>query len=399
MHLTGGLPFWLIKDGLINSYPKLTENKETQTVIIGGGISGALTAYYLVNTGIDCILVDGRTIGLGSTCASTSLLQYELDMPLHILKDKVGIAAATRTYKLCGDAIDTLINIMNEINFKDYERTCSLFFSTHRSEKKFMQKELAARKEAGFNVSFLSSGELKKQFGLKAEYAILSEQGCITNAYTLTHALLEHSIKKGLKVFDRTSISNIQYKKNPALATENGCIIQTENIINATGYEVINFISKDIVAFYCTYAIASEQSSEKNKHWKNDTMMWSTDDPYLYTRLTADNRIIVGGRDERFSNSFTQQTLLDKKARQLQKDLNKILPGIEFKKELVWSGTFGKTKDSLPYIGAYKKTPNTYYALGFGGNGITFSVVAAEILRDIICGKQNENAKLFSFER
>ena len=51
---------------------------------------------------------------------------------------------------------------------------------------------------------------------------------------------------------------------------------------------------------------------------------------------------------------------------------------VQFKKEFAWSGTFGKTKDSLPYIGPYKKTPNTYYALGFGGNGITFSVIAAE---------------------
>ncbi len=88
MHLTGGSPFYLIKDGLQTAYPKLLQNTETNTVIIGGGISGALSAYYLTNAGIDCILVDGRTIGLGSTCASTSLLQYELDMPLHILKEK-----------------------------------------------------------------------------------------------------------------------------------------------------------------------------------------------------------------------------------------------------------------------------------------------------------------------
>jgi glycine/D-amino acid oxidase-like deaminating enzyme len=116
-------------------------------------------------------------------------------------------------------------------------------------------------------------------------------------------------------------------------------------------------------------------------------------------RLTEDNRIIVGGRDERFSNTFTRQLILEKKSRQLQKDFNKIAPGIQFKKEFAWSGTFGKTKDSLPYIGAYKETPNTYYALGFGGNGITFGQIAAEILCDMLCGKPNAAAKLFSFER
>src|ERR1700759_1546554 len=187
MQLTGGYPFFLINDGLLHSYPKLLNNTETNTVIIGGGISGALTAYYLINAGIECILVDGRAIGLGSTCASTSLLQYELDVPLHVLKNKVGERRAERAYQLCGKSIDILIGIMTDIGFKDYERTGSLFFSTHRSEKKFMQHEYEERKKAGFEMSLLTTDELKKEYNLKAEHAILSKQGCVANAYTLTH--------------------------------------------------------------------------------------------------------------------------------------------------------------------------------------------------------------------
>ncbi len=399
MQLTGGLPFWLIKDGLLNNYPKLLENTETENVIIGGGISGALTACYLTDAGKPCVLVDGRTIGLGSTCASTALLQYELDTPLHILQKKVGEPTATRAYQLCGKSIDTLVRLMNDLNFKDFEKTGSLFFSTHHSEKDFMLKELTARKHAGFKVSLAEPDELKKQYGLNAQYAIISEEGCSVNAYALTHALLQHSIKKGLRVFDRTCIKDIQYKKTTTLKTLDNYTIKTKNIINATGYEVVNFIPKGFVDFYCTYAIASEQSSEEKQRWKDNILMWNTDDPYLYMRLTNDNRVIVGGRDERFSNAFSRQSLLDKKARQLQKDFEEALSGISFRKEFAWSGTFGKTKDSLPYIGAYKKTPNTYYALGFGGNGITFSVIAAEIIKDIICGKHNADANLFSFDR
>ncbi|MEP6685025.1 MAG: FAD-binding oxidoreductase [Parafilimonas sp.] len=400
MQLTGGYPFWLIQDGLINSYPKLSKNIETNTVIIGGGISGALTAYYLINAGIECVLVDGRTIGLGSTCASTSLLQYELDEPLHLLKKKVGDKKAERAYQLCGKSIDELIDVMNDLGFTEYERTESLFYSTHRSDKKFIQREFEARKNAGFDVDVLSSNGIKKEYGLQAEYAILSQQGCTTNAYALTHALLQHSIKKGLQVFDRTCIASIQYKKNTSLTTIDGFTIHAKNIINATGYEVVNFIPKNIVDLYCTYAIISEQKDTiENDCWKNNVMMWSTDDPYLYMRLTKDKRIIVGGRDERFSNKFTREILIEKKSKQLQIDFHKILPEIIFKKEFAWSGTFGKTKDSLPYIGAYKKTPNTYYALGFGGNGITFSVIAAQILCDIVCGKSNPDARMFAFDR
>src|ERR1700749_4986953 len=104
MQLTGGYPFSLINYGLLHAYPKLLNNTSENTVIIGGGISGALSAYYLSNAGIECILVDGRTIGLGSTCASTSLLQYELDIPLHLLKKRIGDANANRVYQFCGNS-------------------------------------------------------------------------------------------------------------------------------------------------------------------------------------------------------------------------------------------------------------------------------------------------------
>ena len=262
-----------------------------------------------------------------------------------------------------------------------------------------MQDEFTARKNAGFDVELLNKDQLEKEYGLKAEYAILSAQAGTTNAYALTHALLQYSMKKSLQVYDRTFIKRIQYKKNAMLQTADRRIIKAANIINATGYEVVNFISKGIVDFYCTYALISEQNPEEKKYWKEDTIMWNTDDPYLYMRLTHDNRILVGGRDERFSNAFTRQGLLNRKSKQLEKDLAKAFPHIRLKKEFCWSGTFGKTKDSLPYIGTYKKTPNTYYALGFGGNGITFSVIAAEIIRDMICGQSNADAKLFSFDR
>jgi glycine/D-amino acid oxidase-like deaminating enzyme len=400
MDLVSGYPFWLIRDGLPFQYPKLTENKNCDCVIIGGGISGALTAYYLIEAGIECILVDKRSIGLGSTCASTSLLQYELDIPLHQLAKKIGWEKASRVFQVCGEAIDKLTVIMDRIGFKEYEKIPSLFFTTHRQDKKFMEKECEARRKAGFEVRMMTSEELATAYGLKAYAAIHSLQGATHNAYRFTHALLQYCIKKGLQVFDRTGIERIEYKNEKVLLeTNEKHTITSSHLVNATGYEVVNFIKKGIVDFYTTYAIASEHEPEKKSYWKERTMMWNTDDPYLYMLLTADNRVIVGGRDEHARDKNSLQEILQKKAEGLEKDFKKILPGIPFKREFTWSGVFGKTKDSLPYIGSLKESPRTYYSLGFGGNGITFSQVGGEIIADLLRGKKNKDAALFSFDR
>ncbi len=122
MNLKAGYPFSLIKNGLVANYPKLEKDVRTDVVIIGGGISGALVAHYLTQKNIPCVIVDARSIGLGSTSASTSLLQYEIDTPLYRLTELIGKDAASRSYWLCKEAIDILIELADEIVFADIQK-------------------------------------------------------------------------------------------------------------------------------------------------------------------------------------------------------------------------------------------------------------------------------------
>jgi glycine/D-amino acid oxidase-like deaminating enzyme len=244
MELTAGYPFWLIKNGIPFEYPKLLRDVSSRVVVIGGGISGALTAYHLTEKGIECVLVDGRSIAMGSTCASTSLLQYELDMPLHLLINRVGQLNAIRSYQLCGESIDTLTRIMDKIGFDGYQLRKSLYFTTRKQQRSFIEMELDARKKAGFEVSFLSRNEMGENYGLAAEYAILSQKGATVDAYSLTHALLQYSKKRGLQVFDRTEIKEITYSENKVcLKTSEGFMLTAEKVVNASGFEIVNFIS------------------------------------------------------------------------------------------------------------------------------------------------------------
>ena len=183
------------------------------------------------------------------------------------------------------------------------------------------------------------------------------------------------------------------------LITEKGYTIAANKIVNASGYEITEFLEKKIVQLHSTYALASEHIQSQIPAWKDKTLLWNTADPYLYMRLTKDNRIIIGGRDEDFYSPHKRDTLIKKKSALLKNDFSKLFPATELIPEFCWTGTFGSTKDALPYIGTYNKTPHTYYALGFGGNGITFSVIAAEIICDMITGKKNKDALLFSFNR
>lgn len=400
MNLTTGYPYWLINNGLVATYPKLEKSIKTDIVIIGGGISGAITAFYLTNAGYECILVDARSIGLGSTCASTSLLQYELDKPLSVLSEQIGFQSASRAYRMCSDAIDKIESISQLINFNLFERQKSVYFAAFKKDTQLLKSEFEFRKNAGFQVQLLDENEIQKSYGFTAPSAIVSTQGASTDAYMFTHALLQYSIKKGLEVYDRTRVTEIEYTKhNAVIKLLNGYHIETNKIVNASGYEITEFIDQKIVKLNSTYAIASENIQTHIPVWKDKVLLWNTADPYLYMRLTIDNRVIIGGRDVEFYGPNRRDKLIKKKSVLLKKDFSKLFPEIEMIPEFSWTGTFGSTKDALPYIGTYPKTPHTYYALGFGGNGITFSLIGAEIICDMISGKKNKDAFLFSFSR
>ncbi|WP_330443460.1 NAD(P)/FAD-dependent oxidoreductase [Flavobacterium sp. C4GT6] len=400
MNLKSGYPFWLVKNGLPFTFPKLDHDVETDVVIIGAGISGALVRYYLVNAGIQCTTIDARTIGLGSTSASTALLQYEIDVPLYKLTEMIGKENAQRAYQLCGEAIDTLEEITKGFKLDGFKKRKSLYYATYKKDVSWLKKEYEARKEAGFKVRWLNEDELEDQYGFKGYGAIVSSKAAEVDAYMLTHCLLQHQKKgKDLNVFDRTPVTDIKHNKNGVvLKTESGHTIKANKLIYATGYEVVNFIDKDIVNLLSTYAVVSEQYNDR-PFWKDEVLIWNTADPYLYVRTTPDNRVLVGGRDEDFSNPAKRDKLINRKTKQLTNDINKMFPNLNFKPEFSWTGTFGSTKDGLPYIGPYKKLPNGYFSLGFGGNGITFSVVGAQILCDLLQGKNNNDLSLFSFDR
>ncbi len=399
MTLKAGYPFWLIKDGLPFSFPKLDHDIDTDVAIIGAGISGALVRYYLINAGIKCVTVDARTIGLGSTSASTSLLQYEIDVPLHELSEMIGREKAERAYRLCSDAIDKIGDIASKRGVDYFESKKSLYYAAYKKDVPGLKKEYEARKQAGFKVRYLEAEEVEREYGFKGYGAILSQQGAQTNAYMLTHCLLQHKHGKAEDIFDRTPVTDIKHSKSGVvLKTEGGNTIKAKKLVYATGYEVVNFIDKKIVDLLSTYAVVSEQYNER-PFWKDEVLIWNTADPYLYVRTTPDNRVLVGGRDEDFRDPVKRDKLIEKKTKQLTKDINTMFPELDFKPEFSWTGTFGATKDGLPYIGPYDKLPNSYFALGFGGNGITFSLIAAEIITDLILGKENRDLELFSFDR
>ncbi|HCA06863.1 FAD-binding oxidoreductase [Chryseobacterium sp.] len=401
MDLKSNEPFWLIKNGLIESYPSLKSNENCDVLIIGGGITGSLIAHQMISDGYKTILIDKREICNGSTSATTSMLQYEIDVPLYELIEKIGKKGAVASYKACSDAIDNLEKLTKLIKSDaGFQRKKSLYFASKKKDVKWLQEECKARKNAGFNVKWLEAEQIVEQFGFENTYGgILSKQGASIDAFKFAHELLEHNVKKGLKIFDKTEMKKVEYQKGINVITlDSGFQIKAKKVIYCIGYESKNLLKENFVDLKSTFAIVSEIDDDKFKNISS-TLVWNTDDPYIYMRTTDDGRLLIGGGDEDFYDAEKRDALLDKKEKEILKNLKRIKPDYHFYTDFVWAGTFGETKDGLPYIGEHKKFKNSYFVLGFGGNGITFSVTGMDMASQFMKNKKHLLSDYFKFGR
>jgi len=391
--------FWPLKHAMETSYPSIESDINTEILIIGGGITGALIAYKLINEGKKIVLVDRRDICNGSTAASTALLQYEIDVALHKLIKIRGPQCAVDSYKNGKKAIFDLQKIVEDIKSDcQFELKKSIYFCSLKKDIPFLKNEFMTRKEHGFEVNWLEKRDLEK-FGLNAIAAIESKTAAVMDPFRLAQDLMLYCKKKGMQILDRTNIISIQNQKGKlAATTENKYSIAADHIIHCSGYESTETLATKVVDLKSTYVITSECIPGLSNIFKK-TIFWDTSSPYLYFRTTSDNRVIMGGGDEDFKDAEKRDKLLSIKEEFLLKEFQKKFPKINFKIDYSWAGTFGETKDGLPYFGKPDPDNNEHYVLGFGGNGITFSVIGMNSILASINNKKHMDLEYYKFGR
>lgn len=400
MDLRSHQAYWLMKNGLVSSYPSLKTNEKTEVAVMGAGITGALVAWHLCNVGFQVTVVDKRHVGMGSTAASTALLQYEIDTPLYELAEKVGETNAAKSYQYCAASITELEEICDRFDGKaGFRKRPSLQYASFRKDVSQLEKEYKLRKKYGFRLQFWDEHTVKSTMGFTAPAALFSSLGAEMDAYRLAHHLLLDCQKKGARIYDNTAVLAMNHnKKSITLSTETGNTLTCKNLVIACGYESQQYIPRKVETLHSTYALVSEPLPGE-MFWHRNCLIWETASPYLYMRTTTDNRILVGGLDDDFYSPEKRDRNIAAKTRRLVQSFKKKFPAVNLIPDFQWAGTFASTKDGLPYIGSIPQLPNTWFALGFGGNGITFSQIAARMITAALRGRPDPDQEIFSFNR
>lgn len=397
LDLRTGKPVWKAYRSPQITEQKLTSDIAVDVLIVGMGISGAMTADLLTEAGHTVAMIDRRGPTLGSTPATTALVQFEIDISLTRLRRMIGAEKATRAWRRSQLAVGNLRGRIEElgISCRMADRQ-TLYLAGNVLTGSSLREEAEMRAASGLAARYLTAGALRTSFGLEREGAILSDGNLALDPVKLTAGLLLHAQTRGALLFaPEEAVATRHHASSVDVTTRSGRRIEARHVVLATGYELMDAVANDSHQIISTWAIATKPQAKANL-WPQEALIWEASDPYLYLRTTHDGRVICGGEDEEFEDEDTRDALIAEKTKRISEKLGKLLPSIDPTPEFAWAGSFGTTTTGLPLIGAVPNRPRLFALMGYGGNGITFSRIAAEMIRTKLAGHDDTDADLFA---
>jgi glycine/D-amino acid oxidase-like deaminating enzyme len=386
------------RDPVLEASTRLPQQLATDVVIIGAGITGAFLAERFSRAGRRVVVIDRRPPAEGSTAASTAMLLWELDACLLELEDRLGFEAAAKISRQCRHAVRHIGRLVAALDLNcDFAMRQSLYLAGTELDETDLREEHALRKRMGIVGALLDAGAVAVR-GFDAEAALLYPGAAEVDPVRLAQGLLAKAGARGAMVLS-PALATV-YEAGPrgvVIETREGDVVRADLMVLANGYEIPDFVETPRHRLLTSWAIAGVPAPSGASH--DSALVWEASEPYLYLRTTANGRLIVGGEDEPYSGEDQGAQLKDQKVEALLRRLAARCPRLhDFNADFEWAGVFGESEDSLPMIGPVPGRPNCYAAFGYGGNGITFSALAAEFLAATVEGR-NADAAAYALDR
>ncbi|MDQ8028574.1 MAG: FAD-binding oxidoreductase [Brevundimonas sp.] len=393
--LRTGRSLWADSPGLGVPTRPLDDAISVDVAIVGTGISGAFMARELARDHSVAVL-DRRPPLMGSTIASTALLQWEIDLPLTALSDRIGAAKAKRAYLRSRRAIDDLKQIVADdrivCGLHDKE---TLYLAGDEYGHRALSAEAEARATLGLDSRYIGPADLRERFGIDRTGAILSGGSASGDPARLAAGLLRRAAADGARIYSPVEV--VEAVSDPdgvTLLTDRHQPVRAGAVIFCCGYEFPQGVPTPGAEVTSTWALATKPRTPCPR-WLRETLVWEASDPYLYLRMSRDGRLIVGGEDEASPTAHADPARLKRKCETIARKLERLLPTVEFEIDYSWAGAFGESSTGLPSIGPVPDMQHGWAVMGFGGNGITYSVIASQIVSSALRGKPDPDADLY----
>ena len=356
----------------IRRRPALRENLIADAAVIGAGLAGLLTAYELQRRGLNVIVLEADRIMSGVSGRTTAKITAQHGLIYSKLYDKVGETAARRYAASNLSAVEKFKRIIDKEKIEcAFETVPSYLYATH--DRRSLEHEAEAMRKIGVITDVVEETSLP----FKTVGALRLDGQAQFDPMKFARAISDK-----LTIYEKRKVIDIEANR---VICENGKV-RADNIVMATNYPIINF-----PGFYFmrqhrerAYVEAIEGVT------KLDGIYYGFDGGHSFRN--AENAVLVTGEVHRTGDRAL------KNAEKLRRDVRIDFPCGSVR--CTWSTQDCMTHDGIPFIGRYSiHSPNLFVITGFNKWGMTSSMLASEIIADMICDRANDFENLYTPQR
>jgi glycine/D-amino acid oxidase-like deaminating enzyme len=385
-------------------YPRWRGDAETRVVVIGGGLTGCACAYAIAGAGIPVILLEADRIGAGATASSSGIVREDFDASFegtaraHGLRNARHLWQSARRASLDFAAALRRLRVRCDLNPLDLLRVCR----PDQEAIRRLRREYQSRRDAGFEQSWISASNVRRDTALEAGGAIKS-RGFAIDPYRACVGIAGAAAAKKARIFEHSAVTRVRDRRKAVeVVTESGTI-QAGTVIIATSERLTDLraLRRHLRPRHRYLAVTEPLLANiRREIGKRAAAVQDDAEPSHTIRWLKDDRVLVSGADQAAVPLRARPQVLAQRTGQLMYELSMLYPPISGTMPAwAWHYEYDSTSDGLPYLGLHRNFPRHFFALGQATHGAGVAWLASRLALRAVLGAPEKADGLFGFSR
>lgn len=380
---------WRPEAGAVR-YPELDGSLDADVAIVGGGLTGITAAHLLSAKGLRVVVLERGSLGAEATGLTTAFLVETIDTDPETLVSIFDEQTARTVLSSHRHAIDVVEETVRTEGIDCAFSRCPLHvFASSDEDGASLPRQGSALRSLGTDASL----DPERTLGFATHGSLRVERQAKFHPLRYLHALARTAVSAGVEIYENTEVAEVDEAAS-RLQTARGSV-RARHMLVATHYPLgkpwpLYFKKAEYVSYVCEFSMPCGVVPE--------ALYEDTANPYHYFRVDKGDRkdrLIIGGADHRADIPVDAEANFA----DIEHYARRLLPHVPLAPVRRWKGPIVEPGDGLAYIGPVHPGSDVFYATGYSGNGMTYSVLAAEIFAARVLGESSPWAEVYAARR
>jgi glycine/D-amino acid oxidase-like deaminating enzyme len=388
----------------VPSYPKHRGPLTVDVAVIGGGLTGAATAYAASAAGLKVAVFERDRVGRGTSAFSSGWVADEPGISFIDLEKLLGLRAARHTFQSWRRAALDFAALLRRLDVKVHLAAHPTLIAALTPEQAtLLKREQKARRDAGLDAPLLNARALAEETALTGLAAIRTKDGASIDPYRATLALLDAAAERGAKIFEGSPLLETTFTRKTVDAHMAGGKVRAGKVVVTTSAPTQTF--RSLQRHFWTkaaFAAITEPIPAKIRHTlgDRDAVVRDRGQPSHTIRWVNDEQLMVMGADSDAPPARLEAKTIVQRTGQLMYELSTLYPEISgIMPAYGWASPYGLSAEGVPYIGPHRNFPFHLFAFGDSGHGVTGAYLASRILLRHLVDDVDSADEVFRFRR